>query len=204
MTEKSIGQRIKETLTDKDISQKELAEKIGVDETGLSRIVHGKQDITGEQLAAVAKELNVRSDYLLGMDSDIDEETHFLHELMNRMRRITTTEEYLDISDKVYSPDDLIFSISGDYIVVKGPEKLFQLIREFAKIEKKKIPPKEIQDRIDNIARRYGKMKSGSRTETYYFVTGRQMEELGKKFAMTEIGVKQALKEIGTEPHDGE
>lgn len=57
MTEKSIGQRIKETLTDKDISQKELAEKIGVDETGLSRIVHGKQDITGEQLAAVAKEL---------------------------------------------------------------------------------------------------------------------------------------------------
>lgn len=204
MTEKSIGQRIKEMLTDKDTSQKELAEKIGMDKTSLNRIVNGSQDITGEQLAAVAKELNVRSDYLLGMDSDIDEETHFLHELMNRMRRITTTEEHLDISDKVYSPDDLIFSIRGGYIVVKGPEKLFQLIREFAEIENKKIPPERIQGIIDDIARHYGKMKSGSRAETYYFVTGRQMEELGKKFAMTEIGVKQALKEIGAEPHDGE
>lgn len=204
MTKKSIGQRIKETCTDKDMSQKELAQKIGVNETYLSRIVNRTKGIPCEQLAAIAKALEVRSDYLLGMDSDIDEDTHFLHELLNRMNRITTTGKYYDISDKVYSPNKLNFSISGDYVVIKGPKKLFQLIHEFAKIENKKISPNIIQSRIDDIARHYGKSKSSNKLETYYFVTESQMEELAKKFAMTENRVKQALEEVGTGTYDEE
>lgn len=67
MTEDSFGQRLKATLNSRHMMQKELAEKIGVNEMAISRYVHGGRIISVPILVEICKALNVSADYLLGL-----------------------------------------------------------------------------------------------------------------------------------------
>lgn len=49
-----------------DISQRELAKRVGVQEATISRYVNGERKPTSEILSKIADALNVSSDYLLG------------------------------------------------------------------------------------------------------------------------------------------
>lgn len=67
MTEDSFGQRLKAVLNDRQMMQKELAEKIGVHEMAISRYVHGGRIISVPILIEICKALNISADYLLGL-----------------------------------------------------------------------------------------------------------------------------------------
>ena len=64
----TIGQRLKKVLNDRGMMQKELAEKIGVNEMAISRYVHGGRIISVPILIDICKALNVSADYLLGLN----------------------------------------------------------------------------------------------------------------------------------------
>lgn len=64
------GQRIADLCKDYGISQKELAEKIGLSAPQLSRIISGKTStINSDALIGIAETFKVSTDYILGLSS---------------------------------------------------------------------------------------------------------------------------------------
>jgi transcriptional regulator with XRE-family HTH domain len=68
MTEDSFGQRLKVALNSRHMMQKELAEKVGVNEMAISRYIHGGRIVSVSILIEICKVLNVSADYLLGLN----------------------------------------------------------------------------------------------------------------------------------------
>ena len=65
-----LGQRISDLCNGNHITQKELAEKIGVSASQLSRIVSGEtRTVSSDILIGVAKEFKVSTDYILGLST---------------------------------------------------------------------------------------------------------------------------------------
>ena len=64
------GQRISDLCNGNHISQKQLAEKIGVSASQLSRIVSGEtKTVSSDILIGVAKKFKVSTDYILGLST---------------------------------------------------------------------------------------------------------------------------------------
>ncbi len=70
----SIGSRIKKLRIDMKISQNDLLQKTGLAQNVLSRIENDKTIPNTETLKKLAKALYVTTDYLLGLDTDPDEQ----------------------------------------------------------------------------------------------------------------------------------
>lgn len=67
---KELGIRITETLQKRGMTQKGLAERIGVTEAVISRYVSGDREPKPEVLANIATALHTTSDFLLGIERD--------------------------------------------------------------------------------------------------------------------------------------
>jgi transcriptional regulator with XRE-family HTH domain len=67
---KIFGERLRELRTEKGLSAKALGERIGVSNYSIIAWENNKHEITGENLAKLAKFFNVTSDYLLGLKDD--------------------------------------------------------------------------------------------------------------------------------------
>ncbi|OMF38814.1 hypothetical protein BK133_01010 [Paenibacillus sp. FSL H8-0548] len=65
----AVGDRIKRLREKRDWSQLELAERVGINNSVLSRIEAGKRKARADELDKIASTLNVTSEYLLGRDS---------------------------------------------------------------------------------------------------------------------------------------
>ena len=64
------GQRISDLCNGNHITQKQLAKKIGVSASQLSRIVSGEtKTVSSDILKGVAKEFKVSTDYILGLST---------------------------------------------------------------------------------------------------------------------------------------
>ena len=64
------GQRISDLCNGNHITQKQLAKKIGVSASQLSRIVSGEtKTVSSDILIGVAKEFKVSTDYILGLST---------------------------------------------------------------------------------------------------------------------------------------
>jgi transcriptional regulator with XRE-family HTH domain len=70
MTEDSFELRLKNVLSERNMMQKELAEKIGVNEMAISRYIHGSRIVSVSILIEICKVLNVSADYLLGLSEE--------------------------------------------------------------------------------------------------------------------------------------
>ena len=68
--ESILGRRLSDLLEQRGITQRELAEKVGVTEVSMSRYINGGRTPQAPILANIAKELNTTSAYLLGQDSE--------------------------------------------------------------------------------------------------------------------------------------
>ncbi len=68
--QKNIGSRISYLLNKNGISQKELADRINVSESVVSRYISGEREPKANILANIATALKTTSDYLLGIESD--------------------------------------------------------------------------------------------------------------------------------------
>lgn len=82
MLEITVGEFVKKRRTELNITQAELADRINSDACYISRIETGARKITIDKLAALANALNVSSDYLLGLSSNI-----VLHEHVSDMEK---------------------------------------------------------------------------------------------------------------------
>lgn len=61
-----IEQRIREEMIRSDLSQEQLAERVGVSAVSMSRYVNGTRNPKGNILVKIALELGVTPEYLLG------------------------------------------------------------------------------------------------------------------------------------------
>ena len=66
----NIGKVIKSIRENKDISQKDLADKILISYSVMNRIESGKRPARDDEIKKIAKALNVSTDYLLGVTND--------------------------------------------------------------------------------------------------------------------------------------
>lgn len=62
----NVGERIKDLLTDMDKTQKKMAEELSVHPGTMSGYLTDKHQMPFDVLAAIAKYLDVTTDYLLG------------------------------------------------------------------------------------------------------------------------------------------
>lgn len=68
-----FSERLKETMKHRnDISQRKLAEEIGISEVTLSRYINGQRIPKAPEIAKIAIVLHVSCDYLLGIDNDLN------------------------------------------------------------------------------------------------------------------------------------
>ena len=65
-----IGKRISESLAKRGMTQKELAERLGVSDGALSRYISGEREPKPGMVANIATALGTTSDYLLGIEGD--------------------------------------------------------------------------------------------------------------------------------------
>ncbi|MCM3141336.1 helix-turn-helix transcriptional regulator [Brevibacillus brevis] len=79
------GQRIKEARLAMGMSRKDLAEKLGVNETTITRYENEKRKPDPETLTSLSEILKVTTDYLLGIDESekAQEEDENLQELID-------------------------------------------------------------------------------------------------------------------------
>lgn len=66
----NIGKRIEKILENSNMTQRDLANRIGVDESIVSRIIKGERIPKSDVLANIATALHTTSDYLLGIEND--------------------------------------------------------------------------------------------------------------------------------------
>ena len=77
---KELGMRMSRVLKNRGMTQKDLAERIGVTEAVVSRYISGNRDPKPEVLANIATALHTTSDFLLGIETD-----EFSHPKIRRM-----------------------------------------------------------------------------------------------------------------------
>ena len=65
-----FGQRILEQRKKRGETQKELAELLGVGDTQIIGIEHGRTTTSAERIALICQHYGVSSDYLLGLTDD--------------------------------------------------------------------------------------------------------------------------------------
>lgn len=96
---KELGNRISESLKAQNMTQKELAMRIGVTETVISRYISGDREPKPEVLANIATALQVTSDYLLGteQEGDIDSDYPRIVRLIARNAAAMTAEQKRNI-----------------------------------------------------------------------------------------------------------
>ena len=62
-----FDRRLRELLKENDMTQKELARRIGVSQSSITYWVNGVKQPTAENIYAVAKAFETTADYLLGL-----------------------------------------------------------------------------------------------------------------------------------------
>lgn len=77
--QKRIGERIKYSRQQQEISQEELAKKIGVNRAVMSRIENGTRPVRDIELSALADAFGVTTDFILGRKIDLGTTTVAAH-----------------------------------------------------------------------------------------------------------------------------
>lgn len=84
----NLGGRIAESLTQYNMSQRELADKAGITEVSMSRYIKGDRVPKGTTLANIATALHTTTDFLLNGEGsgtgDFESEYYQIHRLIAR------------------------------------------------------------------------------------------------------------------------
>lgn len=73
MKDKDLPIRIVDLREKKNMTQIELAKKLGVDKSTMSKIENGTRKVSSQELDILANTLGVSADYLLGRESKADQ-----------------------------------------------------------------------------------------------------------------------------------
>lgn len=108
MNENNLGGRIADLLKKSGLTQRELADKVGVTEVSLSRYISGDRTPKGPVIANIASALHTTSDYLLGTEekSDFDSEYYQIHRLIARNAQYMTRKQKTELVNALFESDD--------------------------------------------------------------------------------------------------
>lgn len=101
---KALGKRISEMLQEQGIQQKELAERIGITETAMSRYINGTREPKPDVIANMATALHTTSDYLLGIKND-DLEYYQVRRMIARNASSMTKEEKMALISVLFGEE---------------------------------------------------------------------------------------------------
>lgn len=177
LSKENVGRRIKTARENRNIEQKVLAQMIGVSFSTINKIENGKQDIRLDLLGKISNALNVKIEYLLGVDKD----TNFIDDFIRQFDRLVLSKDFSSEDCGVYCPKKLLYSINQDYIVLTGNPAIFQLIKQIATIsgQKATLFPFEYKGRITKAWNTYQKEKKMHKeTETFFLVSSEQISEI--------------------------
>jgi transcriptional regulator with XRE-family HTH domain len=88
-----IGKRIEKLLIQTNISQRELANRIGLDESTISRIIKGERTPKSDVLANIATALHTTSDYLLGIENEEFDSSKIIRLIARNSSKMTEVEK---------------------------------------------------------------------------------------------------------------
>ena len=104
----NLGGRIADLLKKSGLTQRELADKVGVTEVSMSRYISGDRTPKGPVIANIANALHTTSDYLLGTEekSDFDSEYYQIHRLIARNAQYMTRKQKTELVNALFESDD--------------------------------------------------------------------------------------------------
>lgn len=192
-----IGKRIRDVRESKGITQTALGEKLIVQKSTISKIESGSQSPSLENIVDIANALDVRLEYLLGLDNIPDKITEHLTAVIKLFGEITTTKAQAIKYKSVYNSEELTFQIDENYLMLKANKSVFALIKAIAKAEnsKEKLSKNEYIRRIRTAEKNFEQNRN-SEDESYFLITGKQMEQIIERAVKMEVAVKMALKEV--------
>ena len=103
-TSETFAYRLSELLKKRGMSQKELAERVGITEASMSRYMNTDRIPKSEILANIATALQTTSDYLLGVEEkgDIDSDYPKIVRLIARNSAAMTPEQKKAIINELF------------------------------------------------------------------------------------------------------
>ena len=104
----SFTSRVKQILTEKKLTQKDLSILSGIAEESLCRYIRGDSEPRLDIIANIAKALNVSESYLIG-ESDKKQEDNYkleIRDIVTRNRNIMTDKDRMDITSMLYGVFD--------------------------------------------------------------------------------------------------
>ena len=107
----TLGGRIAELLTQLNMTQRELADKVKVTEVSMSRYINGDRVPKGTVIANIATALHTTTDYLLNGDSksaasDFESEYYQIHRLIARNASQMTPKQRRELINALLESDD--------------------------------------------------------------------------------------------------
>lgn len=102
---KEIGNRISYLLNKNGITQKELADRINVSESVVSRYISGEREPKANVLANIATALRTTSDYLLGIEENDNFSQSHIKRMIARNADNMTVEEKRELINALFGEE---------------------------------------------------------------------------------------------------
>ncbi len=116
-----LGKKIVNLLDKQNMTQKELAEKVGVSEITISRYINGSREPKSNILCDIASTLGVSMDYLLG-----------------NVPQLEIDEDYFNETDLVKNLENILKNLSSGKAIING-QKIDDYNSELIKIQVKSM-----------------------------------------------------------------
>lgn len=104
-----LGGRISELLQQNGLTQRELAELVGVTEVSMSRYIKGDRTPKAPVIANIAKALHTTSDYLLGQEEEAMEDSELEYyrtqRAIARNAKIWTQKQKADLVNALFDTE---------------------------------------------------------------------------------------------------
>ena len=106
----TLGGRIAELLSQLNMTQRELAEKVDVTEVSMSRYIKGDRVPKGPVIANIATALHTTTDYLLNGNSsesgDFESEYYMIHRLIAKNVSKMTSKQKRELINALLESED--------------------------------------------------------------------------------------------------
>ena len=106
----TLGGRIAELLSQLNMTQRELAEKVDVTEVSMSRYIKGDRVPKGPVIANIATVLHTTTDYLLNGNSsesgDFESEYYMIHRLIAKNVSKMTSKQKRELINALLESED--------------------------------------------------------------------------------------------------
>jgi len=106
----TLGRRIAELLSQLNMTQRELAEKVDVTEVSMSRYIKGDRVPKGPVIANIATALHTTTDYLLNGNSsengDFESEYYMIHRLIAKNVSKMTSKQKRELINALLESED--------------------------------------------------------------------------------------------------